>query len=323
MSIESTVLGTVFDFDNWFKYTWCCELNYPSLTSEYDVVYSQSNPQFCKCDLHYNKDSRKYAKYPVLMNIHGGGWIIGDKKNSKGFSMQVADAGVFVVNINYGLPPKTSPLFEKNNPKASHSADYVFPYPIKNCFDALQWIKENADKYNLDIDNVFVSGDSAGANMAGVVAAANSNPEYAEAMGITNADCIKLKGSMLYCGFYDCDTFNGLPMNKIPVARSMMQEWIGMQDPTQSPMYKYVNPIPYMTVNMPRTLVVSGMLDIMTTGQSDMVSAKLNELGVDHAAYKGRSVPNSFHDFLLLSFTNEAKKCMKFSTDFIDETVKK
>ena len=321
MSLESALLGGVFDIDNWAKYKMVCDLNYPAVTSEYDIVYSDTDPAVCKADLHYNKDSKKWAKYPVVVNIHGGGWIIGDKKNSTGMSLQMADGGAFVMNINYGMPPKSQPFFEKNDPKVCHSSKYLWPAQLPEIFLALKWVEDNAEKYNLDLDNVFVSGDSAGSHLASVTETANYNDEYAAALGVTTKLSYKLKGALLFCGFYDLDTFYGLNMNKVPVARSMMQDLTGLKDPTQHPAYKLVNPIPYMTKEMPRTLIISGMLDVMTHGQSDLVEKKMKELGVDHVRYNSKGVPFSIHDYQILAFSNESHKCMRFASKFIDETV--
>lgn len=303
MSLESTLLGGIFNFDNFAKYKWCNELNYPSVTDELDVCFSDSNPELLKCDLHYSETNKVYDKYPVLVNIHGGGWLIGDKKNSTGFCLQIADDGVFVMNINYGLPPK-----------------YRFPYQIQTHFEAFKWLEENADKYNLDLDNVFISGDSAGAHMASVVAACQCSPEYAQALGVRQTS-IKLKGTMLYCGLYDLDKWNGLPMDKVPVCRSMMQEFLGVKDVRQSPYFKYVSPLPYINEKMPRTFLVSGAVDIMTRGEEKKMEEQFIKHGVDYVTYRGKHFPNSFHDFMLLAFTVEAKKCLKASSEFIRETI--
>ncbi|MEG0898519.1 MAG: alpha/beta hydrolase fold domain-containing protein [Oscillospiraceae bacterium] len=303
MSFESALLGGVFNFDNFVKYKWCNELNYPSVTVDNDVCFSDSNPEVCKCDLLYAKNSKKYKKYPVLVNIHGGGWIIGDKKNSNGFCLQIADGGIFVMNINYGLPPK-----------------YKFPYQIQTHFEAFKWLEENADKYNLDLENVFVSGDSAGSHMSAVVAACHCSPEYGEALGIRPTS-IKLKGALLFCGMYDLHIWNGMPMDKVPVARSMMQEFLGVKDVTTSPFYNLISPLEYINEKMPRTFLVSGAIDIMTKGEDKKMEEKFKKFDVDYVTYHGKNIPNSFHDFMLLAFTNEAKKCLKASLEFINDTV--
>lgn len=321
MSIESAILGFVFDIDNFAKDKLVNDLNYPSVTEINDVVYCDENPEVMKADLLYNKDSKKYDKYPVILNIHGGGWIIGDKRNSRGMCLQMADGGAFVVNMNYGMPPKSQPLFEKHDPIVNHSKKYLWPYQVKCTFAALQWIVDNAEKYNLDLENVFVAGDSAGAHLAAVTETATVNPDYAEALGVKNPG-IKLKGAMLFCGFYNLDEFWGLPMNSVPVARSMMQDLIGIKKVKNSPLYKYINPIPQFTEDMPATLIISGTNDVMTHGQSDMVEEQLRRLGVDTTRYNSKGVL-SLHDYQILSFTVESHNCMKFVANWLDETVAK
>ena len=255
MSLESGILGAFFNVDNWAKDILVNNLNYPSVKEVNDIMYCEENPAVMKADLLWAPDNKKYDKYPVILNIHGGGWIIGDKRNSRGMCLQFADSGVFVVNMNYGMPKKANPLFDSHDPEICHSNDYLWPYPVKCAFAALQWIKDNAEKYNLDIDQVYVSGDSAGSNIAAVTQTASNNPAYAAEMGLGDAP-LKIAGSLLFCGFYDTTTFWGLPMNKIPVARSMMQDLFDKKDPTTDPLYKTVNPIPYFNTDIGNTLII-------------------------------------------------------------------
>lgn len=319
MSFESALLGGIFDLDNWAKDKLCNDLNYPSVHSEYGLVYSEKNPEVNICDLHWAPDSKRWDKYPVILNLHGGGWIIGDKRNSTGMCLQFADAGAFVVNINYGMPKKAQPLFESHDPDISHAGDYHWPYPIENAFDALQWIKDNAEKYNLDLNQVYVSGDSAGGQLACATETAVANPEYREALGLPEP-AVRLNGAMLYCGFYDVDHFFKFNMNKVPVARCMMQDLTGRPDPTTDPLYHTINPIPYFTADMPQTLICSGKLDLLTYGQSDKVEARLKELGVPTARFHSEG-PLSLHDFQILAFTPGSHHCMQYSCAWFRDAV--
>lgn len=319
MSLESGLLGAIFNVDNWAKDILVNNLNYPSVKEVNDVVYCEENPAVMKADLLWNPDSKKYAKYPVILNIHGGGWIIGDKRNSRGMCLQFADSGVFVVNMNYGMPKKANPLFDSHDPEVCHSNDYLWPYPVKCAFAALQWIKDNAEKYNLDLDQVYVAGDSAGSNIAAVTHTASANPDYANEMGVGDAP-LKVAGSLLFCGFYDTTTFWGLPMNKIPVARSMMQDLFNTKDPTKDPLYKTVNPIPYFTKDMGKALIISGTNDVMTHGQSDMVEKRMKELGVDVDRFNS-SGPLSLHDYQILSFTPGSHNAMQYVAKWLDGAI--
>lgn len=319
MSLESGLLGALFNVDNWAKDILVNNLNYPSVKEVNDVVYCEENPAVMKADLLWNPHSKKYDKYPVILNIHGGGWIIGDKRNSRGMCLQFADSGVFVVNMNYGMPKKANPFFDSHDPEICHSNDYLWPYPVKCAFAGLQWIKDNAEKYNLDVDQVYVSGDSAGSNIAAVTHTASANPDYANEMGLGEAP-LKVAGSLLFCGFYDTTTFWGLPMNKIPVARSMMQDLFNTKDPTKEPLYKTVNPIPYFTKDMGKVLIISGTNDVMTHGQSDMVEKRMKELGVNVDRFNSNG-PLSLHDYQILSFTPGSHNAMQYVAAWLNTAI--
>ena len=316
MSIESTIISQVFNFDNWAKYPLINQVKkYPDVTNEWDVVFSDTNPDVLRADLHYIKDCKKNDKYPVLINIHGGGWVIGDKKNSSTYCMPIADSGFFVMTINYGMPSKDLPaLFEKNDPAICHSDKYVFPYQIQTHFLAMKWLEENAEKYNLDLSKVFVSGDSAGSHMTGCVAACFSSEEYAKALGVEMPSFVP-KGYIMNCGLYNMDFYK-----YIPIARSMTQKFLGANDVDSAPFYKYLNPIPYINKGANHVLVVKGMIDVATLFQSDMMYRALKKLGVDVDMYEGTAFPNSFHDFMLLSPTKESKKCMKYTAYWLNDT---
>lgn len=317
MSIESAILSQVFNLDNWAKYPFINQKGrFPDVTDEWDIVFSETNPTVCRADLHYIKDCKKNDKKPVLINIHGGGWIIGDKLNSTGYCLPIADSGVFVMNINYGMVEKDVPaLFEKNDPVKNHKAEYAFPYPIQTHFMAMKWLEDHATQYNLDLTNVFISGDSAGAHMTAVVAACFCSEEYANALGVVKPSFVP-KGYIMNCGIYDVDFYN-----PVPIGRAMMRKFVGRDDVKNHPLHKYLNPMPYIDSKANNVLVVKGTIDIMTILQSDKMVKRLKETGTKHDFYVGRAIPNSFHDFMLLSFTKESKKCLKYTTNWLNNIV--
>jgi len=108
-------------------------------------------------------DKRK--KYPVLIRIHGGGWIMGDK--GRGNMMQMnphfASKGYAVFDIQYGLK------------KTEFMKDPITPEYVKGDFDMddiirqlgyfTKYLIKHADKYNADLDTVFISGGSAGGQL--------------------------------------------------------------------------------------------------------------------------------------------------------------
>jgi acetyl esterase len=100
----------------------------------------------------------------VLVYLHGGGWVIGDIETHDSTARAVAEAsGVTVVSVDYRLAPE--------NP---------FPAALEDCLAAVRWVAANAADLNVDATCLAVGGDSAGGNLAAVVAhelRAESGPE--------------------------------------------------------------------------------------------------------------------------------------------------
>ncbi|MEG2453668.1 MAG: alpha/beta hydrolase fold domain-containing protein, partial [Clostridia bacterium] len=233
-----SIIGKFFTFNDLVRDKLCNNLNYPNVTVIKDICYDKSNEKVCTADLFFDKSKLpKSGKYPVMLKIHGGGWIVGDKKFRRGYALQLADEGVFVVNINYALAP-----------------EYTFPYPIQNCFAALAWIKNNANKYHLDLDSLFVAGDSAGAHMTAVVCAALTNPDYRKKLGCPDVD-IKPVGALHYCGIYDFNTYK----LRLPITRAMLRDYTGckVKNASSWEYYGLLNPINYINSEYPPSLVVS------------------------------------------------------------------
>ncbi|RVU70397.1 MULTISPECIES: alpha/beta hydrolase [Lactobacillus] len=133
-----------------------------------DLQYGE-DPKWNLLDLYLPKNVA--GKLPVIINIHGGGWVYGTKETYQFYGLGMAKRGFAFVNPNYILGPDSS-----------------FPEELDQVDQYIHWVSEHADEYNLDKNNVFLIGDSAGGQMAEQYTAILTNPEYRKKFGYTLTD---------------------------------------------------------------------------------------------------------------------------------------
>lgn len=124
---------------------------------------------------------------PVIVNVHGGGFVYGNKEIYKRYCMDLARRGFTVVNINYRLAPR-----------------WKFPSPIEDIHKAMQWLELEHRNHHADISKIFMVGDSAGGQLVSQYATIHTNPEYRKLFGLPALSAgMQLKAVGLNCGVYD------------------------------------------------------------------------------------------------------------------------
>lgn len=250
--------------------------NVDAIECMHDVAYDESR-DICVADVYRVKSEQKQ---PAVMIIHGGGFSAGDKKYRKGQSRYFAINGFTVFCVNYGLAPKS-----------------VFPEPILHLVNALNFIYDNAERFNIDEKRIIIAGDSAGAYYASVLATINSNADYAAAYGCKIK--FKILGALLNCGLYNMQTVldskymlnidDGVLVNLAGVTKRELDK------------FKYKDvcmPINYVTPDFPPSFLIFSPGDSFCRGQSDSFMARLNEMGVYNEHYEARH-NTSIHCFSL------------------------
>ncbi|HSM95106.1 MAG TPA: alpha/beta hydrolase [Rhizomicrobium sp.] len=91
---------------------------------------------------------------PTLVFFHGGGWVIGNVDTHDGLCRIIANgSGCRVISVEYRLSPESK-----------------FPGPVEDAMTAVEWIEKNAAQLGVDANRLAVGGDSAGGDLAAVVA---------------------------------------------------------------------------------------------------------------------------------------------------------
>ncbi|RNB86046.1 alpha/beta hydrolase [Brevibacillus panacihumi] len=92
--------------------------------------------------------------FPVFVYFHGGGWVIGDLDTVDTVCRNIAhESDCLVVSVDYRLAP-----------------EHKFPIPVYDCYAAVEWVARHAATFQGDPEKIAVGGDSAGGNLAAVVA---------------------------------------------------------------------------------------------------------------------------------------------------------
>lgn len=146
-----------------------------------DIQYDTKDSKWNLLDVYRPKDID--GKLPVILSVHGGGWVYGDKDVYQWYCMDLARRGFAVVNYSYRLAP-----------------EYKWPASLEDTCKVSEWIIHNKDEYGFDVDHVFGVGDSAGAHLLSLYSAFLTNPDV-------NAPCnlpkdFTFQAIALNCGVY-------------------------------------------------------------------------------------------------------------------------
>jgi hypothetical protein len=210
-----TVFNAKKSFANAFGNDW--EDRIPSSANQYFLrtpfsltsYFLGTPPKDCKIEkntLFYNEEGIKLyfdayiplnggdrlpGENSIIIRIHGGSWVSGDKgmMNMMQMNKYFAAQGYIVFDIQYGLD--SHPLFELDPLTPDHQkGDFNIDDMMRHIGAFTNYLSIHADEYGANLDSVFVSGGSAGGHLASAVALAISSGNYTEIFG----NNLKIKG---------------------------------------------------------------------------------------------------------------------------------
>ncbi len=280
--------------------------HYPEVVSVRNIAYDYEEEQ--QGDLYYRKNIiNDGKKHPIILYIHGGGFIMGDKKCRVSISEYYAKEGYFVYCINYRMPPKVS-----------------FPEVTYDWVNAANYIENLAEKYNIDLDNIIVTGDSSGAYTASFLEALSCNKELGEALGCPKLN-VKFKGALLMCGIYDLEVLlKGTKlMGVIPETAKMMVGDYPLKSDMSNFMdfeyAQYMSPMQYVNENWCSTFMCWADDDIVCQNQGEPMAEKIKEYAPKFDSFNVEGFLNNHCFHLEFSHNKLALECMEKSLEFLEE----
>lgn len=247
----------------------------PDLEVLRDVTYTDAGRRGL-LDI-YRPRGRSLDRAPVLLQVHGGAWTVGDKKQ-QGLPL-IADLtakGWVCVSINYRLSPRNA-----------------FPAHIVDVKRAIAWIRENIADYGGDPDYLAITGGSAGGHLAALAALTPNDPAFQP--GFEDADT-RLQVAVPHYGVYDFAGATGLRSmtgmrDGFIAPRVMFKKW--KDDPAA---FEAASPILRITPEAPDFFVLHGTHDtLVDVEQARLFVARLREVSTKSVVYA--ELPGAQHAY--------------------------
>lgn len=228
---------------------------------------------------------------PVIVNVHGGGFVYGTKEVYQFYCMELAGHGFAVVNFTYRLAP-----------------EFKFPSALEDTAAVFGWVIENASKYGFDTKNIFAVGDSAGATLLSLYCCIHTNPDYARNYSFKAPYCPK--AVLLNCGLYH------QPYSKKKDLTSLLMANLMPHRGTEEE-YRLLHVDAHTTADFPPAFIMTGEGDFLA-GQAPLLYENLKNLGVEvqyhYYGNKDHVLGHVFHCNIRLP---EASECNRDECGFL------
>lgn len=270
-------------------------------------VYQKNNVPYLADDLSEHTLDIYYPegacqKLPVIIDIHGGGWMAGSKEINKNYCLAIAKRGYCVFNLNYRL---------------AQSGESGFKEQIEDIFAAFEWISRAAQNYPADLGACFLTGDSAGGHLAFCAAAISASFILRQDFCISEP-LFKFKAVGAVSPAADLISPN-ITMN------INLPELLGKKYKS-SRYYKYMDTDRIAVKNMPPFYIVTSSGDFLHSHAYKMKKT-LDRVGVENklhdfkGKYSGRKLPHVFS--VLDPSPSYARECIDEMLEFFESAAAK
>jgi acetyl esterase/lipase len=206
-----------------------------------NITFARVAGRELKLDLTLHAETRPGKRHPVILQLHGGAWVIGDKRQQgQPLLNHMAAQGWVCVNANYRLSPAAT-----------------FPDHLVDGKLALTWIRQHVADYGGDPDFVCVTGQSAGGHLASLMGLTANHPRYQP--GFEHVDTTVAAVVSMY-GVYDLT--NRLGTWRPEFHRLVLEPWVVKAFLDEQPeRFAEASPIDHVHAGAPPFLVIHGDRD--------------------------------------------------------------
>ena len=242
-----------------------------------DQVYAEPDGFALRFDLFRPESS---VPAPLVICVHGGGWISGSKEDMREVALGLAAKGFAAACPNYRLAPL--------NP---------YPAAVEDIHSFVKAARENAAEWRIDPERMASLGNSAGGHLAAMA-------------GLTGLRENRVNAVVDISGISDLT----VPREKhFAISWAFLEEFMGCQYEGNEAAYREASPITHVDSNSPPFLVIHGENDdIVPVEQSRELCRALADSGVRHTS---EYLPNEMHSYSFLGWQRVEELYARFLTD--------
>jgi acetyl esterase/lipase len=246
-------------------------------TAGRDIAYGDAGRRN-RLDVWRRSDLPDDARAPVLVQVHGGAWVMGEKNNQAlPLLSHLAQRGWVCVAITYRLSPRAT-----------------WPDLIADVMKALAWTKANIDRFGGDPGFVAITGGSAGGHLAALAALAACDPAFQP--GFESADT-SVNAAVPFYGVYDWLNRHGTKRdNLLPLLeRKVVKQTVA----NAREVFDRASPLSRVHAGAPPFFILHGTNDsLVAVEQARSFAEELRKVSNNHVVYA--ELPFAQHAFDLI-----------------------
>lgn len=261
-----------------------------------DIVYETVGERKLHLDLYQSKNIKE--DQPLVIWIHGGGWLGGSKHLGLKRVMGLIEQGFSVASVEYRL-----------------SGEAIFPAAVTDCKSAVRFLRANAKKYKLDPKRFGAWGSSAGGHLVAFLGTSGDVKEFDVGSNLSVSSRVQA-----VCDWFGPTDF--LKMNDSTLSRmdhlsakSPESRFLGGHIVKIPEIVKKANPVTYISKDDPPFSIAHGDKDsTVIYNQSEILEEALKKAGVEVSLHK---IIGQGHGFK----GESAKKTIEMMIDFFTKTL--
>ncbi len=246
---------------------------YGNYAHDTDISYGEHGARN-RLDIWRRPDLDRGGKAPVLLQVPGGAWMVGSKRQQAYPLMShLAELGWVCVAINYRLSPRST-----------------WPDHIVDVKRALAWTKEHIAEYGGDPDWVAITGGSAGGHLSSLAALTPNDPQFQP--GFEDADT-SVRAAVPFYGLYDFTRDEAIHSLMAPTLSRFVFK---LRRAELREAFRVASPVTYVSPDAPPFFVLHGSNDsLIPVEQGRAFSKRLREVSRQPVAYA--ELPFAQHAF--------------------------